>query len=331
MPTTSPLPLTTTTVECRLRHVRGRTIEADYSDRNSTIRVSVVDRRDIAFLGGEHNTSGVYLLLAFPSRTTRPYAYVGKSTDLAKRFAEHDRSKPLWDRVLSVRRCPDDHTSAFDAAEIAWLEPFFIAMCEGTGVFDVHNEQRPAHTSLDDEAKEQLAHLTWPVVRGALNALGYRTDDTDPRIAAGRDRVPGVVIPSPAARQRPAPPTEFRKVLSPSDTGESACRQAGIWVPPSTIGTLFPPLDPEAANPKVWVRISDDSGSSWSCRLIHHNNRKRGGTRNEHRLTRTKPMFDALGVRAGDAIVLTKERDDSLRIAIVPAAEAPSESIQEQA
>lgn len=79
----------------------------------------------------------------------------------------------------------------------------------------------------------------------------------------------------------------YVKRLSANDTLATNAHQAGPYVPKDFLFAILPSLNrPEADNPDAWFRLRVDShGDERQVRAIWYNNRLRGGTRNEARLT----------------------------------------------
>lgn len=81
--------------------------------------------------------------------------------------------------------------------------------------------------------------------------------------------------------------TWYVKRLAANDTLATASHQAGPYVPRDFLLPMFPDLArPEAENPEVWFDLYIDShADNRKARAVWYNNRLRGGTRNETRLT----------------------------------------------
>lgn len=79
----------------------------------------------------------------------------------------------------------------------------------------------------------------------------------------------------------------FAKRLSGNDTLANKSHQAGPYIPKGLLFRLFPELDrPGAENPYIWFDLHVDSHpDSRRVKAIWYNNRERGGTRNEARIT----------------------------------------------
>jgi hypothetical protein len=79
----------------------------------------------------------------------------------------------------------------------------------------------------------------------------------------------------------------FVKRLSGNDTLATGAHQAGPYIPKEFLFEVFPNIDrPDAENPDQIFSLSVDShADSREIRAVWYNNRLRGGTRNEARLT----------------------------------------------
>ena len=81
----------------------------------------------------------------------------------------------------------------------------------------------------------------------------------------------------------------YAKRLSGNDTLANGSHQAGPYIPREVLFSVLPILDrPEKDNPYTHflLRIDSHEGSPRTVRAIWYNNRLRGGTRNEARVTR---------------------------------------------
>ena len=93
------------------------------------------------------------------------------------------------------------------------------------------------------------------------------------------------------------------KVLSPNDVGATGTHQSGILIPKkSDLLSFFPQLNAEAENPRHVLQFEDDLGRIWKFALIYYNNKLRGGTRNEYRLTRMTEFMHQYGAKEGDVL-----------------------------
>lgn len=90
----------------------------------------------------------------------------------------------------------------------------------------------------------------------------------------------------------------FAKRLSANDTLANGTHQAGPYIPKNTLFTIFPALNrPEEENPEVLFNMNVGShGDHREIRAVWYNNKMRGGTRDEARLTgfggRASPFLD---------------------------------------
>ena len=130
-------------------------------------------------------------------------------------------------------------------------------------------------------------------------------------------------------------PGFVEKVLTANDTGETGSHQAGILIPKdSEMLNFFPVLDVKADNPREILHVTDFSGKTWKFNFIYYNNKFRGGTRNEYRLTcmttflkqinakpsevltyqRIGPKAYKVGIRRADAIVSSASEPGVLKL-----------------
>lgn len=90
--------------------------------------------------------------------------------------------------------------------------------------------------------------------------------------------------------------TWFAKRLSGNDTLANGSHQAGPYIPRNFLFKVLPELNqPDKENPEQLVEIHIDSHRDFrQIRVVWYNNRLRGGTRNETRLTRFGGTSSAL-------------------------------------
>jgi hypothetical protein len=111
----------------------------------------------------------------------------------------------------------------------------------------------------------------------------------------------------------------YLKRLSGNDTLANESHQAGPYIPKDILFDLFPTLHrPDQENPDLWIDAYIDSHSDHrKVRAIWYNNRLRGGTRNEARLTNwgggTSALLDPESTGALAVFVFTAERESRTR------------------
>ena len=109
--------------------------------------------------------------------------------------------------------------------------------------------------------------------------------------------------------------TWFAKRLSGNDTLANGSHQAGLYVPKDLLFRVLPRLNrPEAENPDAQFDARIDShADSRKVRAIWYNNKLRGGTRDETRITRWGGAQSALldPESTGALCVLAFERNDA--------------------
>lgn len=102
----------------------------------------------------------------------------------------------------------------------------------------------------------------------------------------------------------------IEKVLSSNDVGATGAHQGGILIPKKVeILDFFPQLDRQAENPRVIIRFTDDLDQIWKFNYIYYNNRLRGGTRNEFRLTGMTAFLKSSNAREGDILIFEKNNE----------------------
>jgi EcoRII C terminal/Restriction endonuclease EcoRII, N-terminal len=109
----------------------------------------------------------------------------------------------------------------------------------------------------------------------------------------------------------------YVKRLSGNDTLANGTHQAGPYVPKDFLFRLFPSLNhPESENPDVWFDLTVDSDcDTRKVRAVWYNNKLRGGTRNETRITQlggaSSPLLDpeSTGALTVFAFYLDKHRE----------------------
>ena len=119
------------------------------------------------------------------------------------------------------------------------------------------------------------------------------------------------------------------KKLSPTDTGENGCHQAGILIQKEDrILNFFPSLDKKIKNPRKSINFKDDSGKVWNFNFIYYNSKFFSGTRNEYRLTGTTGYMKQNNLKSGNTIFLTRKSDGLYFISCKKIIE-PSENLKE--
>lgn len=112
-------------------------------------------------------------------------------------------------------------------------------------------------------------------------------------------------------------PRRITKTLTANDIGDTGGHQAGILVPKAPeVLSFFPPLSPREENPRVVLTFRDDDGiTSWRFAFIYYNNRIRGGTRNEYRLTCMTKYLRSKNAQLGDELVFERDAEGRLHVA----------------
>lgn len=101
----------------------------------------------------------------------------------------------------------------------------------------------------------------------------------------------------------------FGKILSPNDLGLTGSHQAGLFVPKHCeLIRLFPKEALLEENPRLRLRpFCRELDRQVMCSLIYYNNRLRGGTRDEFRLTGITWLRNWLFAQPGDVLEFTME------------------------
>lgn len=99
----------------------------------------------------------------------------------------------------------------------------------------------------------------------------------------------------------------IEKVLSDNDLGITGSHQAGMLIPkkPEFLN-FFPAIDIDSINPRTYIYFTDEFGQQWKLNFIYYNNKLRGGTRNEYRLTGMTAYFRYKSLEPGDVVILKK-------------------------
>jgi hypothetical protein len=121
------------------------------------------------------------------------------------------------------------------------------------------------------------------------------------------------------------------KVLSGNDVGVTKSHQAGFLVPKSLVkGGLFEQLSDTTLNPRLKLKFIDRTDDSvYYFGFIYYNNRFFGGTRSEYRLTGMSMWIKDNGLRAGDAIEITKVTRFDYSFQILKFGRRPSALVEE--
>ena len=86
--------------------------------------------------------------------------------------------------------------------------------------------------------------------------------------------------------------------------GITGAHQAGIHIPKnSNLLNFFPQLNDEEENPRRVITFVDEYGNAWKFHFIYYNNKLRGGTRDEYRLTGMTTFFKQMNAKQGDLLV----------------------------
>ena len=117
------------------------------------------------------------------------------------------------------------------------------------------------------------------------------------------------------------PITMIRKELTPNDLGLTGSHQVGIVVPKRfAISTFFPLLPYDDVNPRrVLTFIDAETGYEVSTNFIYYNNKRRGKTRDEFRMTGIATYCRSRHAEVGDSIIMKLLDDGRRTIAVLRA------------
>jgi hypothetical protein len=109
------------------------------------------------------------------------------------------------------------------------------------------------------------------------------------------------------------------KQLTANDLGLTGGHQAGIHVPKdSPLVSLIEEDSRGEENPRVTLNLFDEqTGFTCSSTLIYYNNSRRGGTRDEYRITGTTTFLKLIGAEMGDELVLKVDDAETLLVSLV--------------
>ena len=100
---------------------------------------------------------------------------------------------------------------------------------------------------------------------------------------------------------------KIEKKLSRNDLGLTGAHQAGMLVPKQKeFLSFFPELDPMDNNPRVKLSMESSDGLFWKFNYIYYNNKLRGGTRNEYRLTGMTRYLKSNNLKPNDTLIIEK-------------------------
>lgn len=103
----------------------------------------------------------------------------------------------------------------------------------------------------------------------------------------------------------------IEKTLSANDLGITGSHQAGMLIPKQEdLLSFFPTLDASSNNPRVTLHFMDSTNFCWKFNFIYYNNKFRGGTRNEYRLTGMTAYLRSCNLKPGDVMILRREDDE---------------------
>ena len=118
---------------------------------------------------------------------------------------------------------------------------------------------------------------------------------------------------------------KFAKILSHNDLGLTGSHQSGILVPRSSpLATLIPQERRDEVNPRrILTPILTNISAPVTSSLIFYNNKARGGTRDEFRLTRTRWLVQQVEAQPGDVLEFIIEDDDLVEVTLTTRPTSP--------
>lgn len=121
--------------------------------------------------------------------------------------------------------------------------------------------------------------------------------------------------------------TMIRKELTPNDLGRTGSHQVGIVVPKRfALSTFFPLLPYDDVNPRRVLSFTDEeTGQQVLTNFIYYNNKRRGKTRDEFRMTGIATYCRSKSAEVGDSLVM-KLLDDGRRTLAVLRVSEPMET-----
>jgi len=121
--------------------------------------------------------------------------------------------------------------------------------------------------------------------------------------------------------------TTLKKVLTANDLGRTGSHQVGIVVPKRfAMSTFFPLLPYDSVNPRRSLTFIDtETGANISTNFIYYNNKRRGKTRDEFRMTGIAAFCRSKSADVGDSLIM-RLLADGRRTLEVSKASSPRES-----
>ena len=111
----------------------------------------------------------------------------------------------------------------------------------------------------------------------------------------------------------------YEKPLSSNDIGKTGSHQSAVVIPKSDYfnSDFFPHLDATEPNPHARITfLRRDYGSSISARIVYYNNKMRGGSRDEIRITGLGEYLRQMAPNVGDFLRVELESDGNYFVVI---------------
>jgi hypothetical protein len=115
--------------------------------------------------------------------------------------------------------------------------------------------------------------------------------------------------------------TTLKKVLTANDLGRTGSHQVGIVVPKRfAMSTFFPLLPYDSVNPRRSLTFIDtETGANISTNFIYYNNKRRGKTRDEFRMTGIAAFCRSKGADVGDSLIMRRIADGRRTLEVLKA------------
>lgn len=122
---------------------------------------------------------GIYFLISPGVDSSTPRIYIGQSSNVSTRIAQHLKGREDWDRALVVIA---DRSDGFSTAEIEWLEGYFYdCFRERIGKDRLGNKTNPSNNSLPAIQQKELFVIAQPI-DAILRLLGIISPSTEPEV-----------------------------------------------------------------------------------------------------------------------------------------------------
>lgn len=151
---------------------------ATLTTKHPALRMAVVERTSVPYLGEDWNAPGVYILLGPVAADGTYLAYVGKAAlqGLRQRLSGPDhKQKKFWTRAVLTAR---DARDGFNSAEVGWLEGRLWDLLKNVPAATLVNKPQPKDDTLHPHERAFLEACVAPIA-GLLRVLGASPDTLD--------------------------------------------------------------------------------------------------------------------------------------------------------